>query len=231
MSGNIYKITVSAFDESTAGYLITDPRMPAEKNANGEYVNFSFYNISNTGTANTNSPVTTATDIANDNTLTGYRATMEGDDVENFVAPEFIMASAYGHYQPSWNNMYAKTSTKYRCAGYQEAGYPAGRWRIPTPAELEVIGKLCAERKIESIFNDGTSYMSSNGPYRYSAGDGTFTKNGGLDAATGSVRCVYDVWYWKDKISSTYNYTSNFLWAAEGDTAEYDKSKYLMPVQ
>ena len=232
MSGNMYRITVSAFDESTADYLITDPRMPAEKNANGEYVNFSFYNISDdTGTANTNSPVTTATDIANDNTLTGYRATMEGDDVENFVAPEFIMASAYGHYQPSWENMYAKTSTKYRCAGYQEAGYPAGRWRIPTPAELEVIGKLCAERKIESIFNDGTSYMSSNGPYRYSAGDGTFTKNGGLDAATGSVRCVYDVWYWKDKIDSSYSYTNTFLWAAEGDTAEYDKSQYLMPVQ
>ena len=225
MSGNMYRITVSAFDASTSKYLICDPRVPSNNDV------FRFYTVNSNGTANTNSPVTTATDIANDNTLTGYRATMEGDDVENFVAPEFIMASAYGHYQPSWNNMYAKTSTKYRCAGYQEAGYPAGRWRIPTPAELEVIGKLCAERKIESIFNDGTSYMSSNGPYRYSAGDGTFTKNGGLDAATGSVRCVYDVWYWKDKISSTYNYTSNFLWAAEGDTAEYDKSKYLMPVQ
>lgn len=230
MSGNIYKITVSAFDESTAGYLITDPRMPAEKNANGEYVNFSFYNINDNGTANTSSPVTTATDIANDNTLTGYRATIEGPDSEYYVAPEFIIASAYGHYQPSWNNMYAKTSTKYRCASYQEAGYPAGRWRIPTPAELQVIGKLCAEGKIESIFNDGTSYMSSNGPYRYS-NDGTFEENGGLDAATGSVRCVYDIWYWKDKIDSSYSYTNTFLWAAEGDTAEYDKSQYLMPVQ
>ena len=224
MSGNIYRITVSAFDASTSRYLICDPRVPSN---NAE---FKFYNVSN-GTANTNSPVTTATDISGDKTLTGYRATVEGEESVNFVAPEFIIASAYGHYQPSWKNMYAKTSTKYRCAGYQEAGYPAGRWRIPTPAELEVIGKLCAEGKIESIFNDGTSYMSSNGPYKYSAGDGTFTKDGGLDAATGSVRCVYDTWYWNDKLSTNYSYTSTFLWGAEKDTEEYDKSQYLVPVE
>ena len=224
MSGNIYRITVSAFDASTSRYLICDPRVPSN---NAE---FKFYNVSN-GTANTNSPVTTATDISGDKTLTGYRATVEGEESVNFVAPEFIIASAYGHYQPSWKNMYAKTSTKYRCAGYQEAGYPAGRWRIPTPAELEVIGKLCAEGKIESIFNDGTSYMSSNGPYKYSAGDGTFTKDGGLDAATGSVRCVYDTWYWNDKLSTNYSYTSTFLWGAEKDTEDYDKSQYLVPVE
>ena len=223
MSGNIYRITVSAFDSSSKKYIICDPRIPSNDDV------FQFYKVNTNGTANTNSPVATATDAAGDNTLTGYRATIEGDASEKYVAPEFIMASAYGHYQPTWNNMYAKTSTKYRCAGYQEAGYPAGRWRIPTPSELEVIGRLCSEGKIESIFNDGTAYMSSNGPYTYHSG--SFTKAGGLDAATGSVRCVYDTWYWKDKL--TGDNVTKFIWAAEGDMEENigNKKQYLAPVQ
>ena len=123
-------------------------------------------------------------------------------------------------------NMYAKTSTKYRCAGYQESGYPAGRWRIPTPSELEVIGKLCSEGKIASIFNNGTSYMSSDGPYKYDSTNGTFTSDGGVDANTASVRCVYDTWYWKDKCANA----SQFIWGADGDIANNAKSDFLVSV-
>ena len=204
MSSNMYKITVGAFDESTSKYIICDPREPSNSNT------FSF------------NSVTTATDVSGDNTLTGYRATIVGPESANLVAPEFIVASGYGFYQVSWSNMNAKTTAKYRCAGYQEAGYPAGRWRVPTPAELEVIGKLCSEGKIPSIFYGTYSYMSSNGPYYYNS-NGTFRQDGDVDTNGDSIRCVYDTWYWKDKSKNT----NQFIWGAEGDIAGGAKSTYL----
>lgn len=215
MSTNMYKITVSAFDASTKDYRICDPRETSNSST------FTFRSISNNSTT-----VTTGTDAAGDATLTGYRATIEGTESANLVAPEFIVASGYGYYQVSWSNMNAKTSAKYRCAGYQESGYPAGRWRIPTPAELEVIGKLCSEGKIPSIFYGTYSYMSSNGPYYYNS-DGTFRQDGDVNTYGDSIRCVYDTWYWKDKCASD----SQFIWAAEGDTAEMNKSSYLKSVE
>lgn len=209
MSSNMYKISVGAFDASTANYIICDPREPSNEE------NFTFGNVS------------TAQDATRaDNTLTGYRATIVGPESANLVAPEFIVASGYGYYQVSWNNMYAKTSAKYRCAGYQEAGYPAGRWRIPTPAELEVIGKLCSEGKIPSIFYNQYTYMSSNGPYNYNS-NGTFSSAGDVDDRGNSIRCVYDTWYWKDKCKDV----NQFIWGAEGDTKEHDKSVYLVSVE
>ena len=207
MSSNMYKITVGAFDESTSKYIICDPREPSNSDT------FSF------------NTVTTATDASGDNTLTGYRATIVGPESANLVAPEFIVASGYGYYQVIWNNMNAKTTAKYRCAGYQEAGYPAGRWRIPTPAELEVIGKLCSEGKIPSIFYNQYTYMSSNGPYNYNS-NGTFSSAGDVDDRGNSIRCVYDTWYWKDKCAN-----NQFIWGAEGDIANGAKSNYLVSVE
>lgn len=215
-STKLYTIAVSAFDATTSNYLICDPREPANNNV------FEFKSIDG------NTDVATSTDASGDSDLTGYRATISGDASKNLVAPEFIIATGYGYYQVSWRNMYANSSAKYRCAGYQEAGYPAGRWRVPTPAELQVIGKLCAERKIDGIFVNSYTYMSSNGAYNYNTDNGTFTSAGGVDVAGNSIRCVYDTWYWKDKCANT----SQFIWGADGDNLEQKREDgYLVPIE
>ena len=212
---NLYTVNVSAFDASTSNYIIADPRVPASENEV-----FKFYEINSDGTNSTER--TTATDAAGVKQLLGYRATISGDDSENLIAPEFISASGYGAYDGRPTNLYADTSGKYRCAGYQEDGYPAGRWRLPTPAELNIIGKMCSEKKLESIFEDDFGYLSSNGVYIYSS-DGTFTKSTS-DNAGKSVRCVYDTWYWNDKLKDDKK--TSFIWGAEGNIKNMEEGTY-----
>jgi hypothetical protein len=208
-------VSVSAFDASTADYIITDPREPSNND------NFVFRDGNNSNS----SVVTTATDASRDNTLTGYRATISGEVAENLVAPEFMFSSSYiSNGSNRFSNYSADATGKYRCAGYQENGYPAGRWRLPTPAELEVLGKLCAQGKIETLFYSGATYMSSNGPYYYND-NGTFSKDDSTYSDT--IRCVYDSWYWNDKCANP----SQFIWGAEGDIANGAKSNYLVPVE
>ena len=215
-SANHYTITVSAFDESTAEYLICDPREPSNT------ANFTFYNVDN---GNNNGVRTTATDDSGDANLTGYRGSITGDAAEYLVAPQFMFASSYISNSGGDQSLNVNTSARYRCAGYQEYGYPAGRWRIPTPGELRVIGKLCAEGKVESIFVNGATYMSSNGPYTYNGTSGTFTKSN--STTSGTMRCVYDAWYWKDKCKDV----NQFIWGADGDIANGAKSNYLVSVE
>ena len=68
--------------------------------------------------------------------------------------------------------------------------------------------------------------MSSNGPYNYNS-NGTFSSAGDVDDRGNSIRCVYDTWYWKDKCKDV----NQFIWGAEGDTKEHDKSVYLVSVE
>lgn len=213
-SQNMYTITVSAFDKSTSEYIIADPREPANND------NFVFHeNISATSAVRA-----TATDASGDNTLTGYRGAINGDVSEHLIAPQMLFSSSWisngGNDIDEYNYL---TNGKYRCAGYQENGYPAGRWRLPTPAEILYVGRLGAEGKVEGIFVNNVVYLSSNGGYRYREGNGgSVTKEGDTSA---TLRCVYDIWYWKDKCA-----TDKFIWGAEGDIANGAKSAYLTPI-
>lgn len=216
-ASDIYTVSVSAFDATTADYLICDPRDIARNITN--FPGYSRAGSNNIDTMNVQA------DVTGDKEITGYRPTIAGQDAKNLVAPEFKVASSCGTYKHGDSRIYAETSGYYRCAGYQEAGYPAGRWRIPTPAELNVIGRLCAEGKVASIFINGVKYMSSDGPYTFNSSNGTFEKSD--DAYSGSIRCVYDSWYWKDKVKDT----TDFVWAADGDIANGAKSNYLVPVE
>lgn len=205
-SQNIYKVTVSAFDSSTADYIIADPREPANND------NFVFRQDIN---ANSNVRAT-ATDASGDNTLTGYRGTITGPASENLVAPAFLVSSSYITNGGNSVNIYNyNTNGRYRCAGYQENGYPAGRWRLPTPAEIQVIARMCTEKKLENVFYAGGSvYLSSNGAYQVLETNGGTVSYSGETSST--LRCVYDIWYWKDKAKDN----SQFIWGADGDVAE-----------
>ena len=201
---DIYQITVTAFDDTTPDYIVADPRDLAK-----DITMFPKYNHGSSSKA-PDYPV--QPDQLGVTTIKGYRGTRT-EDSENLVAPEFIIASFCSTCSNADQYMYPEDSAYYRCASYQEAGYPAGRWRIPTAAELEVVGKLCAQKKLPQIFHDGTTYVGASGIFKNQGGN--FSPS---TSTAQSVRCVYDTWYWKDKCNDTS--MKQMLWAADGNVAD-----------
>lgn len=152
--------------------------------------------------------------------LSGYRKTAE--DRKNFVSPSFIIASSYGKTAKVTYEGALK-----RCATYQEDGYPAGRWRIPTMAEIEFLIKLSDKSKIPQLFAVSSDSETAASGY-WAAGKEQYTFVGGkygtkgfinLSSITASdsrdyvkdgvtysgfVRCVYDSWYWGDQPDPAY---------------------------
>lgn len=151
--------------------------------------------------------------------LSGYRKTAE--DRKNFVSPSFIIASSYGK-----TGLVTYEGALKRCAAYQEDGYPAGRWRIPTMAEIEFLIKLSDNSKIPQLFAVSGNSTTASG--YWAAGKEQYTYVGGesgtkgfinlSDTTPGSdrkyvkggitysgyVRCVYDTWYWGDQVHPDY---------------------------
>ena len=167
---NMYVINVSAF--SDGNYIIGDPRNNVPLSPLGF-------------TPNTDN---------NNKTLQYYYPTSSSETYENYISPKFRICSAYGRLG---SITLTRETVVNRCASYQEDGYPAGRWRVPTSAELEFMGKLCAEGKIPALYTNGNKYWSASGCYTYSTDNGgTITET---NSSTAYVRCVYDEWYWTDK--------------------------------
>ena len=172
----MYVINVSAFVSET-DYIIGDPRTESSKSG------------SSLGIGNT----------INGKSLTNYYATRT--DNEAIIAPKFRMASSYG----KCGSAISLSDAKKRCAAYQEQGYPAGRWRVPTVAEFKYIAYLSGKSYIPHLYTDGANYWAATDKCTYS-NSGTIKEN---NSTSGSayVRCVYDEWYWTDKCDKT-----NFTW-------------------
>ena len=116
----------------------------------------------------------------------------------NFIAPKFMLASGYGYNPGANSNESTWKSNSERCASYQEDGYPAGRWRVPTEAELLFCATLASNGLMENPFRDNTNYWSSSGTalhYVDNSSDWSFITNPG---GARSIRCIYDLWYWGD---------------------------------
>lgn len=194
---NMYVINVSALD-SGSGYVIGDPRKRVVDNIpTGDYC-----------------PSSAMYRAGTDNTLTFYYPTDDGASTKNMIAPKFRIASSYGvTTDQTYENM------QRRCATYQEDGYPAGRWRMPTHAEIDYIVKLSCRGLIPQLFNyaeDDTSgdYWCAHGyvlPHNAANGGYAELKEPASTTESHAVRCVYDEWYWSDKCSKT-----TFTW---GDKA------------
>ncbi|MBP5391259.1 MAG: hypothetical protein J6Y40_04160 [Bacteroidales bacterium] len=147
------------------------------------------------------------------NNLTNYKPTAE--NTQDIIAPVFKIASSYGKTQ---SMTYAGAMK--RCASYQENGYPAGRWRLPTMAEIEYLVTLSQKDKIPTLFGSDNyvGYWAAGGVFynAYSssfitppanptnAGSGApYYTMGGINYR-GFTRCVYDVWYWGDEQDSAH---------------------------
>lgn len=168
---NMYVIHVSALSLNDP-YVISDPR--------------------DTGTAIKGN--TSGWDINNDDDLgeklTNYYQARTDD--ASLIAPIFRMASSHG----KCGSSISYNDAKRRCAAYQEDGLPAGRWRMPTTAELQYIAKLSSDGKIPHLYSNNGYYWTATGKCQY------FT-NGTVNPSTSTsddafVRCVYDEWYWGD---------------------------------
>lgn len=138
-----------------------------------------------------------------DTRLNYYYPTDDSDIAKKMVSPKFRIASSYGKTYPVNNRQNAWQ----RCASYQEDGYPAGRWRIPTTAEVKYVVNLSANGFMDILFgnprtqNESTNYWTSTGYVTVNNYTKTVDDNDGSPSGNQNVyvRCVYDDWYWADK--------------------------------
>lgn len=165
---SMYIINISALDSDE--YIIGDPRSTSINNLSGSTTAPAIY-------PNTNR-----------RTLTYYYPAAPASD--KIIAPKFRIASSYGV-----TSSISYENAQKRCAFYQEDGYPAGRWRMPTPAEIKYMIQFANEKKIDVLLSPDTYYWSgyNNTAYSYNS-----TSKDIEDKTSGSayVRCVYDEWYW-----------------------------------
>lgn len=179
---NQYTIYITSFDIEGSDYAIGDPRSSTVDNL--KYLKKTQGRDAETGEMRS---------------LTYYYPTRK-EDAAKVIAPVFKIASSWGVVNSG--SLTYETAQR-RCASYQENGYPAGRWRIPTEAEIEYIVSLSDRGVIPTLF--GGDYYASSGRYY----DNENYPRGFYPESDGhSVRCVYDVWYWgNDKISNPNRFT------------------------
>lgn len=156
-------------------------------------------------------------------TLQYYYPTDETDGAgskENFIAPSFRIASSFGkaNFHTLNDNVngythYIRNEARFRCATYQEAGRPAGRWRVPTKAEIKYLVQLSVDKKIPALFGNPmypttyASYYSASGILGVRSSDNDIRElteeeasdyylSGTMFPPSIAVRCIYDEWYW-----------------------------------
>ncbi len=151
-----------------------------------------------------------------------YRPASTSTDVNNTIAPKFRIASSYG----VTNSLDGLQNATKRCASYQEDGYPAGRWRLPTRDEIMYMAQLTTDKMIPRLLGNetgtsGSDYWCNSGIVTVYGGDSTnapqYTQT---TNDNGFVRCVYDEWYWS-VVDKTNGYTvplasrTTFVWGDE----------------
>lgn len=199
-NANMYIIETSVLPTSgTIGtYVLGDPRMTSYYNLNGTKSSFT---LTDTAPASWS---TTKNDWEGTSRQLSYYYPVGTDAAfNNVIAPRIRIASSFGATQPmTYYDAFR------RCASYQESGYPAGRWRIPTKAEIEYIAQLNSDGKIPLLLGSdsgSTPYWCNSGymtvekgktPSYTQSTTNTYTYYGRTYTTDTYVRCVYDDWYW-----------------------------------
>ena len=141
-------------------------------------------------------------------TLMFYYPTDDADRTKTMLAPSYRFSSKFSGIEFSGINNtkgVTKEYATYRCAAYQEDGYPAGRWRLPTKGEIRFAAMLSSNNVFAVLFNVNGTYWSSTGAIKVeSAGN---VKD--VSVTEAMLRCVYDTWYWGDEQQENRN---EFVW-------------------
>ncbi len=164
---NMYIITTTSLDAASS-FILSDPRAD-------DYVSGRSLGLTNQ---------------YNSKSLTYYYASKTTND--NLVAPKFRIASSYG----KCNGAIDHDGAVKRCAAYQEYGYPAGRWRVPTTAEMKYIATISNKGWIPHLFSNNGNYWTASERVTYNT-NGNITENNNTSGSA-FVRCVYDEWYWEN---------------------------------
>lgn len=202
---NTYTYTYGG-SQHTEVYRIGDPRKTTEEvyNSSWSLHPYLYYNGTNQG----------ATDAWQEPLK--ILTTSQNAEDQNIVAPKFLVSSSLNAMLTSGLPTFDQAVS--RAAVYQEAGYPAGRWRIPTEAEMAFIVARQQDGTIPDLYVAGSDYWSGSGRLMNISSSGTkiTMKDGNGDRQ--SVRFVYDLWYWGDDASTTNVYHPN------GHLYNYDAS-------
>lgn len=216
---NMYVITINTLGEDQKKYTIDDPRVY-------------YYNNSLTGTASLATPTSNGSPSGtlttylwgsyfngwasaasfifrengtsvydNQRVLNFYYPTNESNSYADVIAPKIRIASSYG----VCSTGISRENARRRCASYQEAGYPAGRWRVPTLGEMQFIVNLSQTNKIPILFTRNGNYFCAQGQVHIPNTEGEVTLTTNTDDYNMSVRCVYDEWYWEKQQGITAN--------------------------
>ena len=214
----MHVISISAFNENNnkfaynnnknkdTEYIIGDPRV---RTSNKLGISDDKNNTAGVNTANTANNTNTsgwiqATDVNGTvRNLQYYYPTSTEANSYQVIAPKFRIASKLGGYSKS-----DPEGAALRCASYQEHGFPAGRWRLPTTAEVLYIVELQRLNKIQQLFYNSTTYLSATDRIA-TDNNNNYTLNTGLGNSQASVRCVYDEWYWGSEREAIQNSSYN----------------------
>ena len=215
-SPNMYVFTVTSIEGTS--YVIGDPRETTVTYDGTDQIKKQQFNnqgqvtgTSTTAVVWTQGPVLYNGTVYSSNsnnsearrTIKNYYGTENSDRTKNMIAPKFRIASGYAVLGTGNNNdsRYLE-ALNMRCASYQEDGYPAGRWRLPTKAEFEFILYQTNKGRLPDIYKDETTYWCAHGAGTVNGN--TVNLNPVTYVTNGySTRCVYDEWYWTDKLNDS----------------------------
>lgn len=210
---NMYVVNITTFNgmpiDEDGEYIIGDPRshvinndlQGATKTGNAQTTNWS--NLPSTAVSTVFGDCVTSFAIegGNKRQLKSYYPTEESDVNKMMIAPKIRIASQFG----VMNNRAHRTNARRRCATYQEQQYPAGRWRVPTYAEMKFIVWLQQNNYIPNLFNvmdpedDSKGYWTAQGAYKVKE-DGSLIRCSNDNQGNSKwVRAVYDEWYWEQQ--------------------------------
>ena len=131
---------------------------------------------------------------------------------ELVIAPKFSIVSIHAYDAESNDDGLMLASR--RCAAYQQLGYPAGRWRLPTRGEILFVKELQRDGKILDVFGGSRNWCAT----------GVVDTDGeiitGPNRNNGYTRCVYDNWYWE-----RYDSNGNSLVKIPEGTTTVDASR------
>lgn len=184
-------------EEKEYTYRIGDPRVKASTFNNNTalrpYLTFSELNSAGTATAEY-----TAQWESPDNILiTSTDAAADG----NVISPWYMLSSNMNMVQvsPTFEEAIRRGET------YQDSGYPAGRWRLPTEAEIAFVVSRQAEHVSPVIFKWNQWYWTGNGSIILVPEENSdnlvfriwrLTETQKHSTIAVPHRFVYDLWYW-----------------------------------
>lgn len=197
----MYVISTSVLSDDSE-YILGDPRMSVSvinpPETDDSMVEYFTENVFNNEFFNVLATPTRTDNRKSVGTLDSYYPTIKDASVNNMISPKFRIASSYG----TCGGFVDYDDAVRRCATYQEDGYPAGRWRVPTVGEVQFMIRLSNDGLIPELFSSSVSYWCS---------DATCIGT----SSNRVVRCVYDEWYWEKSQIPRLTDKNKFTWGDE----------------